>query len=74
MYLIDQLVKTHGISREKIIRHKDYSPTRKPDIADEFWNTVSPTFYERKTGKALKPDTVKDIMDLNSKRRNETQD
>lgn len=76
-YLIKKLATDYKIPKENILRHKDIAPGRKVDIYDTFWSTTHTTrsaYIQKILGQGDKPETVKKIMDLNSKRWNETQD
>ena len=74
--LIKDIATRNWIKKENIIRHKDYTD-RKVDIYDTFWNKTHKTrtdYVQKILGLGDKPETVKVIMELNSKRWNETED
>lgn len=46
--LIKYLCDLHGLTADNVVRHKDIAPQRKVDIADTFWNGVSPSWADWK--------------------------
>ena len=45
--LVRELKKKHNIENSRVIRHKDYAPSRKWDISDNFYKTVWCDSYEQ---------------------------
>ena len=64
--LILDLMKTHKIGIDWVIRHKDIAPKRKPDIADTLWNKSFSSWEEYKKSFLNPPLTMwkfKQILD-----------
>lgn len=64
--LILDLMKTHKIGIDRVIRHKDIAPKRKSDIADTLWNKSFSSWEEYKKSFLNPPLTMwkfKQILD-----------
>lgn len=62
--LVRDLMQTHGIPANRVIRHKDIAPKRKSDVRDAFWQNEYATFadYQNSLTKSSIMNTLKETI------------
>lgn len=61
--LVLDLMNKYNIPKENVLRHKDFSPWRKTDVADSFWNNEFKTYQDYQNNLISKNKLMEDIRE-----------